>query len=357
MTRCFSVPPAGFEPATPALTDTTVLLGPDAVSVARVERLADGTRRVHLVTVDEQARACPECGVFATRVEGLRDDPAPGSAVRREGTGVPPAQRRWWCREPGCPRRSFTEQIPQLPAGARITMRLRGAAGRRIHDAASTVIQAAGDLHLSWPTVMDAFRAAAREVIEAPPPEVRVLGIDETRRGRRCWGQGPRRGQVDSDARSVAHRVRRCTRCRRPARPGRGPHRRRCARLARHHPADLEEEHRVRGHRHVGHLPCRRPHRSPARHRRSSPATSSRGCDSLAQGSPTPFTTGIRSAPPVQEGPGFNEGSVQDDQAQGVLGAGGSHRSAELPGAPVLLGEEPADPHPRVRADLADDMS
>lgn len=31
-------------------------------------------------------------------------------------------KRRWWCREPGCPRRSFTEQIPQIPAGARVTM-------------------------------------------------------------------------------------------------------------------------------------------------------------------------------------------------------------------------------------------
>ncbi|MFH8737815.1 hypothetical protein [Streptomyces sp. NPDC017964] len=44
-------------------------------------------------------------------------------------------ERRWWCREAGCPRRSFTEQIPQIPAGARLTARLRGAAGRRIRDA------------------------------------------------------------------------------------------------------------------------------------------------------------------------------------------------------------------------------
>ncbi|MGW7261098.1 transposase family protein [Streptomyces sp. NPDC054834] len=40
------------------------------MSVARVERLADGGRRVHLVTADETARACPACGVFATRVKG-----------------------------------------------------------------------------------------------------------------------------------------------------------------------------------------------------------------------------------------------------------------------------------------------
>ncbi|MGO4422428.1 hypothetical protein AB4Z54_27920 [Streptomyces sp. MCAF7] len=49
------------------LNDTTLLLDLDGVSVVRVERLADGRRRVHLVTADEAARACPACGVFATR--------------------------------------------------------------------------------------------------------------------------------------------------------------------------------------------------------------------------------------------------------------------------------------------------
>ncbi|MFE3661284.1 IS3 family transposase, partial [Streptomyces sp. NPDC059165] len=31
---------------------------------------ADGTRRVHLITADEAARACPSCGVIASRVKG-----------------------------------------------------------------------------------------------------------------------------------------------------------------------------------------------------------------------------------------------------------------------------------------------
>ncbi|WP_338017699.1 ISL3 family transposase [Streptomyces adustus] len=53
----------------------------------------------------------------------------------------------------------------------------------------------ARDLHLSWPTVMDAFRAQAREVTEAPLPEVEVLGIDETRRGSPSWEQDPDTGK------------------------------------------------------------------------------------------------------------------------------------------------------------------
>jgi transposase len=64
-----------------------------------------------------------------------------------------------------------------------------------VRDAGSTVIQTARDLHLSWPTVMNAFRTAAREVVEAPLPEVEVLGIDETRRGRTRREQDPDTGK------------------------------------------------------------------------------------------------------------------------------------------------------------------
>ncbi|MEU6012177.1 ISL3 family transposase [Streptomyces sp. NPDC047453] len=64
-----------------------------------------------------------------------------------------------------------------------------------MRDAGSTVIQAARDLHLSWPTVMDAFRTQARAVVEAPRPNVEVLGIDETRRGRPRWEQDPTTGK------------------------------------------------------------------------------------------------------------------------------------------------------------------
>lgn len=42
---------------------------------------------------------------------------------------------------------------------------------------------------------MNAFRAAAREAVEAPLPEVEVLGIDETRRGKPRWEQDPDTGK------------------------------------------------------------------------------------------------------------------------------------------------------------------
>ncbi|MET8956806.1 transposase [Streptomyces sp. NPDC004533] len=177
------------------VNDTTLLLDLDGVSVIRVERLEDGTRRVHLATAEEAARACPECGAFAWKVKGTARTRPRDLPYGERGLVLLWHKRRWWCREPKCPRKSFTESVAQIPPGARITARLRQAAGRRVRDAGSTVIQAARDLHLSWPTVMGAFRTSAREVVDAPLPEVKVLGVDETRRGKTKWEQDPESGK------------------------------------------------------------------------------------------------------------------------------------------------------------------
>ncbi|WP_409471406.1 ISL3 family transposase [Streptomyces sp. HC307] len=62
------------------------------------------------------------------------------------------------------------------------------------------VVQAARDLGLSWPTVMDAFRAAGQAVTAAALEPVEVLGIDETRRGRMQWRQNPQTGRWEPAA-------------------------------------------------------------------------------------------------------------------------------------------------------------
>lgn len=176
-------------------TDATLLLDLDGLAVARVERLENGTRRVHVVTADEGARACPACGVFATKVKGPAVTRPRDLPCGERDLQVVWHKRRWYCTEPLCPRKSFTEQVRQVPAGARITQRLRQAAGRRVSDAGSTVVQAARDLRLSWPTVMDAFRTAGQEVTDVALEPVAVLGIDETRRGRTQWRQDPTTGR------------------------------------------------------------------------------------------------------------------------------------------------------------------
>jgi hypothetical protein len=85
---------------------TTILFGLPAVAVDRVEKDADGARRVHLRTADEAAAACPRCGVFSSSVRQRRSTrprdlalrggaawgavaqdavPVPGAAVSAEG--------------------------------------------------------------------------------------------------------------------------------------------------------------------------------------------------------------------------------------------------------------------------------
>lgn len=134
---------------------------------------------MHLTAADEAARVCPSSGVFAVRLKGF---------VQIQPRHLPYGERRlelvWhkrrrYCTELACPRRTFTEQVRQVPAGARTTTRVRVMAGRRVRDSGSTVVQAARDL----PVLAhgdDAFRTVGQEGTAALEP----VAVDETRQGR-----------------------------------------------------------------------------------------------------------------------------------------------------------------------------
>jgi transposase len=169
------------------VNDTTRLLGLDGLVVDRVELHPDGVPAVLLSTGDEQARCCPQCGSRSRRVKGWvftrpRDLPVGGRRTRLRWR-----KRRWHCDQLSCPRRSFTEQVPQVPARARVTARLRQAAGAAVADGNRTIVQAARDHGISWPIVQAAFTAHAAAVLPAEPEPVTVLGIDEVRRGKPRW--------------------------------------------------------------------------------------------------------------------------------------------------------------------------
>ena len=83
-------------------------------------------------------------------------------------------------------RSSFTETIAQVPARARTTQRLRTQIGAAVGDAARSVTEVAAAHGVSWPTAHRAFVAHAEAVLTEPEP-TRVLGIDETRRGKPRW--------------------------------------------------------------------------------------------------------------------------------------------------------------------------
>ena len=94
-------------------------------------------------------------------------------------------KRRWRCRRAGCARESFTEQIAEVPAGARTTGRLRRAVAVAV-VAGRSVAEVAVAHWVSWPTVQRAVRAHARLVLGEPAPTP-LLGLDETRFGAVRW--------------------------------------------------------------------------------------------------------------------------------------------------------------------------
>ena len=147
---------------------------------------ADAARVVHVVTADSAAAGCPECGtvsrsVKAKTVTAPKDLPYGDDPIRVAWHKV-----RWRCGESACGRGSFTEAIPEVPAGRRSTGRLRAAIGRAVGDAARSVAEVSEAFGVSWPTAQAAFTEAAKAQLTEPEPTA-VLGIDETRRGRPRW--------------------------------------------------------------------------------------------------------------------------------------------------------------------------
>jgi transposase len=143
--------------ATDVVNDTTRLFGLDAVAVTSVLDGPDGRPLVLLATADARARICPGCAIPSTSPHGWvttrpRDPPVAG-----QRTELRWRKRRWRCAEQGCPRRTFTEQVPQIPARARLTGRSRRAAGAAVCDGGRSVLQSARDHAVSWPVVNDAI--------------------------------------------------------------------------------------------------------------------------------------------------------------------------------------------------------
>lgn len=165
---------------------TTILFGLPGVRVREVVRAADGVRVVHVVTDDETAAACPVCGVLSVSVKQRRT-----TRPRDLPYGEEPLAVRWHkvqyaCQESACARKAFTEQIGEVPAGARVTGRLRRHVADRIGD--GLPVSVAGEGLLGWPAAHAAFVAAVTAQLPDPEP-VEVLGIDETRRGKPRWSQ------------------------------------------------------------------------------------------------------------------------------------------------------------------------
>lgn len=168
--------------------DTSLLLGLAGLAVVAVD--GDITAPVvHLVTTDERARCCPDCGTRSRRTKDRRVTRPRDLPVGGRRPQLVWRKRRWHCDAASCPRRSFKEAVADIPPRKRLTGRLRAAAGAAVADGGRTVVQSARDHDMSWPVVAAAFTTRATGVLPDQPDPVTVLGIDEIRRGRAHWVQ------------------------------------------------------------------------------------------------------------------------------------------------------------------------
>ena len=109
----------------------SALFGVEGLQVTDVQARPGGGIEVWAVMDFPAARACPDCGTVSDRVhETVMARP---KDVRRAGDAV---DLRWVkvrrkCGHPECPRKTFTEWVPQVPPRCRITARLREQAGTR----------------------------------------------------------------------------------------------------------------------------------------------------------------------------------------------------------------------------------
>jgi hypothetical protein len=178
-------------------TGATLLLGLEGLRVIRMIRVEEAGAGlvVHVATLDEGARACPECGVLSMTRKDRRLTRPRRLPYGRRNMELVWHKSRWFCAEPLCPRGSFTEQVRVVPAGARLTLALRYEAGRVVADGGRTVVQAGRDLGISWPTAQAAFEQYAAEILPDQPPATEAVGIDETRRGKPVRKENPTTGK------------------------------------------------------------------------------------------------------------------------------------------------------------------
>jgi transposase len=164
---------------------SSLLLGIDGLVVDSVLIGESGRRVVHCSTDPELAGWCPDCRQQST-------SPKERVTTRPRDVRIGPDRpellwhkRKWHCRVPECERKVFTEALPdEIPPRARITTRARRTAAQSIGDHLRPVSGVAQEMDMDWRIAHDAFVAYADEVLPSGPPPVRVLGIDETRRGK-----------------------------------------------------------------------------------------------------------------------------------------------------------------------------
>ena len=155
----------------------SILFGLGGVKVRVVERHAQrgpegkvvrsaqggGARVVHVLTDDPSEGACPAWGVLSTSVRQRRTTRPRDLPYGEQALLVRWHKTQWTCRGRACPRKAFIDQTAELPAGGRVTGRLRRYVTGRVAD--GLAVSVAGDGLLSWPIAHAAWAHHAREML------------------------------------------------------------------------------------------------------------------------------------------------------------------------------------------------
>ena len=165
----------------------TLIPDPAVITIERI--VPDDSDIVLVARTRRSAVPCPLCGQSATRVHSwytrsLRDLPWQGLAVRMELH-----TRRWFCDNPCCPRRIFTERLPTVAAPfSQRTIRLATIVvifGVAVGGAPGARLLAEIGIPISGVTLLRAVMATRLPDSGAP----HVLGVDDwCRRKGRTYG-------------------------------------------------------------------------------------------------------------------------------------------------------------------------
>ena len=163
---------------------STLLLGLEGIVVDTVTLGEDGVRVVVAGTADEWVGKCPKCATRSRRSKGWVTTRPRDIKIGPDRPQIIWRKRKWLCANVLCKRKSFTEATPAIPARARMTTRAKSEMACAVLDDNRPVAAVAAAYGCTWNTCHDALVATADPVLDTEPEPVRVLGIDETRRGK-----------------------------------------------------------------------------------------------------------------------------------------------------------------------------
>jgi transposase len=157
----------------------SILFNLEGYVVLSAERAGAG--RTVLVEPVEREGACPDCGVFSSRVQAR-----PVHRVRDVACGGAPVEvlvrkRRLACLEPQCPRRSFVQTTDEIPLRSRLTSRLVAGIVADLSTELRAVSRVAAASGVSWTTAMRFMADTAVPDGGVDLRLVRRLGVDEHR--------------------------------------------------------------------------------------------------------------------------------------------------------------------------------